>query len=378
MKSVMLSILVLVLVAGCSVNTPQVDLTPVLNQLVEENEIPGINFSMITADGSHYDFTAGYADTASHDPMTADHVMFSGSIGKTYCAAIILQLVDEGELSLTDTLRDYFPDDHWMDRLANINDLTVQMILEHRTGLPRYAMLPAVWDTMATNPDKVWSYRDRLEIVFDMEAEHGPGEAWGYSDTNYLLLGMLIEVVTGNPYYDEVRARLLTPYQLDSTHPALHRDIPNLSNGYSTLPEMFRIPGEVVFDGQYVFNPQMEWTGGGMASTAHDLAAWASVYFDSDLISDELKTQMVTECEHGYLGEDDSYGMGAFIFRTAHGEAYGHTGFMPGFNSAFMYYPDHDLAVAMQINCDYASQKMGMLKYLDRIVSEVVSEQGDE
>jgi len=230
-------------------------------------------------------------------------------------------------------------------------------------------MKPEIWDTIHANPDKIWTYKDRLSVIFNDSPVHEAGKDWSYSDTNYILLGMLIEKLTGNPYYDEVNSRILIPLQLTSTHAAIIRDIEDLPVGYSKLPEMFRMPEIVVVDGKYAFNPQMEWTGGGMASTTPDLARWAKIYYEGQLFSDSLLNKITTPNSNAKMLDDSlAYGMGSFIYKTKFGKALGHTGFVPGFVSIFAYYPDKKIAVALQINCDYAADKLKLIDYLDKIL----------
>ena len=114
------------------------ELQGALDQLVTENSVPGINFSIIYADGSQENYSSGLADTDTQLKLNENHVMFSGSIGKTYAVAVLMQLVEEGKVDLDKTFISYFPDTEWLLELPNIKDITVRMLLEHTSGLPRY------------------------------------------------------------------------------------------------------------------------------------------------------------------------------------------------------------------------------------------------
>jgi D-alanyl-D-alanine carboxypeptidase len=113
----------------------------------------------------------------------------------------------------------------------------------------------------------------------------------------------------------------------------------------------------------------MEWTGGGLASRTSDLARWARMYYCGTLFSEALRQEIVSPNSQG-MGL--SYGMGSFIYRTDFGPAYGHTGFVPGFNSIFAYYPELDVAVAFQTNSDYATRQIGLIDYLDILVAQAI------
>lgn len=340
-----------------------------IDSLVIANDIPGLNFSILLPDGTQENYSSGYSDVQSEIMLDPADVLFSGSIGKTYAVAILMQLVDEGMVSLSDSIADYFPEIDWMNRIPNIDDITIEMLLKHTTGITRWVMKPEVWNVLHDSPDKIWTYEDRFAFVFDDEPAHPAGEGWGYSDTNYLLIGMLIEKLTGKKYYDLLDDRILKPSGLKSTYPSDHRDIYNLAQGYSRLPDDFMIPEKVVVDGNYVFNPQMEWTGGGVASTTSDLAKWAEIYYTGNLFSDSLLLRIVCPPDEAIrLGKKTLYSMGSFIFETDNGIAYGHSGFVPGFNALFAYYPETQIAVALQFNSDYAGAKSRLNSYLDKIV----------
>lgn len=362
---------------GCQSGNPETadttnpQITQTLNELVEENKLPGLNFSVIYASGRQENYSSGQADITGQLPLTPDHVLFSGSIGKTYAVAVLMQLVDEGQVNLKDRFIAWFPGVAWLKELPNIESVTIEMLLEHTSGLPRYVMKEAVWDSLRQNPDKVWSYFERMSFIFGDEAVHDPGKGWSYSDSNYILLGMLIEKITGNNYYDEVKERLLIPCGFKNTYPSVTRDIPGLPAGYSDLPEMFKMPDCVVHSGRYIFNPQMEWTGGGMASTTGDLARWAKYYYAGRLFSDSLGVQITTpNLLADSLDKNLAYGMGSFIYNTSVGKLYGHTGFVPGFVSLFGYFPEKQMAVALQTNCDWGARTIPLTAYVERILAE--------
>ncbi len=345
------------------------NINKILDSLVNANIIPGLNLSVIYENGNQKNYSSGYSNVERKIKLTPEHIMFSGSIGKTYAAALLLQLVDEGKVDLNKKIKDYFPEIDWLEKLPNIDDITVELLLQHRTGLPSYVLKPQVWDTLQANPNKVWTYKDRMAFIFGDKPIHEAAKGWAYSDTNYILIGMLIEKITGKYYYDTLKQRVFKPAGLSYTYATDKREFKNIATGYSKLPPFFKIPNTVVKDDVYCFNNQMEWTGGGIISTTPDLAKWGKKYYEGKLFSDSLLKIVITPNENGkMIGPDMSYGMGSFIFDTKHGKAYGHTGFVPGFVSIFAYYPDYKLTVAMQINCDFASGKMSLVKYLDKIV----------
>ena len=124
-----------------------------LEELRKSNDLPGINFSVIYKDGQSHDFALGFADIEQNIPNTTKARLLLGSIGKTYAAAIVFQLIDEKKLALQDRLIDYFPNKEWLLRLPNIQEITVQMLLEHTSGLPRWVMKDEVWKVVQEPPN---------------------------------------------------------------------------------------------------------------------------------------------------------------------------------------------------------------------------------
>lgn len=364
------------LVAACKTTTTPVnpniqrpEVIQQLNQYLEEFALPGVCFSIILPDGTQETYAAGYSDKEQKIALTTNHLLLSGSIGKTYAVALLLPLVESGVLDLDKAFISYFPETEWLKRLPNIEEITLRMLLQHTSGLPRWAFKPTVWQTLHNQPDKEWTYYDRLSYIFDEPAVHPAGEGWAYSDTNYILLGMLLEKVLEEDYYTALIHTILRPNQFHQTRPSDQRRIHGLATAYSQLPAQFRIPPKVVENGLYAINPQVEWTGGGIASSTADLAKWCKGYYEAAYFPEEFLQQMTRPNANGTAVEEPhSYGMGSFIYSTNYGQAFGHTGFMPGFNSIMAYYPDKKMALALQFNCDYASGQKELISYLDELL----------
>jgi len=176
------------------------------------------------------------------------------------------------------------------------------------------------------------------------------GEGWDYSDTNYIVLGMIVERVTGRRYYDEVKRRLLGPLKLRRTFPSDSRRIPGLAQGYAGADNPFGgTDAMIARDGRFAINPQFEWTGGGIASTAEDLARWARALYEGRAFDRALMPQ-VLDGVAAKLGPGVKYGLGVIIRETEAGPAYGHSGFFPGYLTEMAYFPDLRAAVAVQVN----------------------------
>ncbi len=328
-----------------------------LDELTSGGRIPGVTFAARFRDGRTIALASGSADLERRRPMTPSGRMLSGSIGKTCVATIVLQLEAEKRLGVDDRLGKYFSGEPWFASLPNGSGLTLRMLLNHTGGLPEYVDAKKLWADVRRWPDKAWTPLERLGYIFGQPPLHPPGRGWSYADTHYILLGMVIERVTGSSYERELRRRILLPFGLTATVPADHRHLAGLIPGYSQLDEPFRIRGKVVgADGRYRFNPQLEWTGGGLLTCSRDLARWAQLLYGGQVLPPAALARML---ERVKTSEAWDYGLGAIVWESGTLTTVGHSGFAPGYNSIMEYLPGYGLAVALQFNCDYVSRKAG-------------------
>ncbi|MBU8892832.1 MAG: beta-lactamase family protein [Bacteroidales bacterium] len=371
MRKIIVTVLFATILLSCNTRQYEVEteFKKQLNTIIDEVDIPGINLAILMPNDEIIAVSAGYSDKENQILMKPEDKMFSGSTGKTFCAAIILQLVDEGKLDVDDSISKYFGKEEWFNKLPNANDVTNRMLLNHTSGIPRYVFDDTIWKTMQNDPEKVWSGVERLEFIFDAEPTHPAGKGWGYSDTNYIILGMLIEQTTGNEYYAELTKRILQPMNLTNTLPANKREIPGLITGYSVHSKDLFVPEKVLLEnGKFVFNPQMEFTGGGIACTTSDLAKWGKIYYNGELFSEESYKMMRTPCDQKTSLDDNAgYGFATFVWNENDQISYGHTGFFPGYVTIVEYIPALDISIAMQWNTDKKNPEKSLHQYLNDV-----------
>ena len=319
---------------------------------------PGAVLGGVLPDGRTFAVASGFADSWHKIPMRTDHRMFSGSTGKTFVAATALLLVEEGKLDLDAKVSKYLGDRPWFGRLPNHEALTIRLLMSHRSGIPRYVMKEALWRDLMKHPDRDRPPESLIAMILDEPAVHPPGEGWAYSDTNYLILGLVLEQVAGEAYNDMVQERLLKPLGLTATTPSSGRDIENLACGVTSkdVPPFF-LPGEVMKDGRYIFRPDWEWTGGGLVTNALDLARWAAALYGGKVLKKESLKKMLTLVETGPR-TGFRYGLGVMAYETDLGRIYGHGGIFPGFATQMEYLPRLGAALALQINADSTSGKL--------------------
>ncbi len=343
-----------------------------LNELHAESGAPGINVGVVFAGGEAIGLAAGLADTLLDLPMEPTSRLMQGSVGKTYVAAVAMQLVHEGLLDLEALVSDYLGDKPWFSRLPNHADVTIRHLMTHTSGIIRYEFDDRFIGDLVASPNKAWLPEELLAYLFDTEAPFAPGEGWEYSDTNYIILGMIIELLTGNTYYDEMQRRLLEPLDLRNTVPTNARRIPGLVQGYAGVENLFRVPEAVIVNGEFAINPQFEWTGGGIASTTEDLARWAKALYEGHAF-DESMLPVMLDGVPARLGPNSQYGLGVIIRPTPLGTMWGHSGFFPGYLTEMAYFPDHGIAVAVQVNSsDFQNMQMSVGRMLMELAVVVV------
>jgi D-alanyl-D-alanine carboxypeptidase len=346
-----------------------------LNELHAQGKFPGATLGVVLADGTSMGLAVGLADVEAKTPMTPRDLMLQGSVGKTYVAAVALQLVQEKKLGLDDPIEKYLGAEKWFARLPNARDITVRMLMNHTSGLVRYEFKEQFTKDLTANPDRVWKPQELVSYILDTAAPFAAGKGWDYSDTNYIVLGMIIERITGRAYYEELSRRILVPLKLTATVPSDRRAIPRLSQGYAGKDNPFGGTDAMITSGRMVINPQFEWTGGGIASTAEDLARWAKLLYEGRAFEPALLGKML-EGVPARLGPEAKYGLGVIIRPTPLGVSYGHSGFFPGYLTEMMYFPEAKVAVAVQVN---TSVPRATGKPLSRFVTElaelVVNEQ---
>lgn len=251
---------------------------------------PGATAAFVLSDGRAAGFATGLSDVEQRTPMTAETRALSGSVGKTFVAAIVLSLVQEGKLSLDGKVSTWLGDAPWFSQLPNANDITLRHLLTHSSGLADHvhsaAYAQAIAQQLARGTDPEWHSMPEEMIAFVLHQVHQEpsfpaGKGFAYTDTGYLLIGLIIEQVTGGTYYDELQQRILDPLKLTRTTPSNRRELPGLTPGYLAEDNLFGLPRKTTnAEAHLMFSPAGEWTGGGLVTNSLDLARWAKMLYE--------------------------------------------------------------------------------------------------
>lgn len=329
---------------------------------------PGVSVGLVTNDGTVYAATAGLSNRTAGTPLTPDDLLLAGSTGKTLFAALALQLIEAKRLDLDAKVSTYLGDRPWFHRLPNAPDITIRHLMTHTSGLVRYEMNPAFTADLRAQPDRVWKPEDQLAYLFDTTATFTAGEGWEYSDTNYIVLAMVLEHVAGGKAYDEITTRFLKPLALTRVVPQTSRRIPGLVQGYAGAKDPLGLPDEVIKDDAFVINPQFEWGGGGFATSPRDLARWGHALYRGTALSASGKALMLDAAVPARLGPEVRYGLGVIVRpSTPVGPVVGHSGFFPGYLTELIHARDSGTTVAVQVNTSAGVR--GLLRFAYDVVA---------
>lgn len=328
-----------------------------LDALRAEHGFPGATAAYVLPDGSAGVAATGFADLEGQTAMTVRSRMLAASIGKTFVGATMLALAREGRLDLDSPLSLHLSGRPWFGRLPNHASITLRQLLNHTSGLSDHVHAPA----FAVEAKRTWRDHDNpfppeklIAYVLDQPALFEAGHGWMYSDTGYILLGLVIEAVTGRRYEDEVQARFLAPLALTLTTPADRRDLSGLVAGYTSENNPYGLPAKTTTQpGLLAWHPGMEWTGGGLASNALDLACWGAALFGGRAMPGAYLEQLLQAVPVGTDAPGVFYGSGVAIDRNGpHGDMLGHGGWIPGYVSSLRHAARHGVTVAFQVNTD--------------------------
>ncbi|MDQ3692236.1 MAG: beta-lactamase family protein [Chloroflexota bacterium] len=279
---------------------------------------------------------AGVSDLETAAPMALDDHVRIASITKTFTATVVLQLVEEGLLSLDDHLEQF------ITGIPNEEEITLRQLLNMTAGIYNYVYDPLISVDYVEDPLLPFTPEQAVEIVrAHGEADFAPGEQTVYSDTNYILLGVIIEQVTGRSVADEITERVIVPLGLTRTSFATTPEMPEpYIHGYTAVD-----PGDPLRDVTRS-NPDIPWTAGAIISTLADLRTWAEALADGTLLSPEMQAERLDFQtlipEPVYVG----YGLGVASVNSL----IGHNGGILGYSSWMVHEPESGATIVTVTN----------------------------
>ena len=301
--------------------------------IYERYKVKGLAAGVVFNDGSVWDIASG---SHGSDGLLSDEMLFEiGSNTKTYTAAIILQMASEGKLTLNDTIGKFLDTTKYVDMGA-----TIKQLLNHTSGIYSYTNHPDFGPAVLGDDLNKVVMPDEILTKYMGAQEFAAGTDWSYSNTNYLLLGLIIEKVDGISYHESLRKRIFEPFGLE--------------HSYLDIFESYDEPRSGVWlpSGAYNSDPlrgfmSSAWAAGGIVSTTADLANWAKMLYTNRVLNEAWTDSMKTMTKID--GKSVGYGLGMFYRKFKGHELFGHGGTTLQ-HSTMEYSPDGDFALVMVIN----------------------------
>ena len=288
----------------------------------------------------------GLADLEAKKPIGPGTVFRLGSITKQFSAAVVMQLADEGKLSLDDKVSKFVPGYPEPGGSA-----TVRQLLNHTVGIQSYTGIPG-W-MGSDKPARAYTTDEMIAEFRDLPAPSKPGEKWDYNNSGYVLVGAVIEKVTGKPWHQAVAERIAKPLGLRTIRYGVGEEtIPNMAKGYTD--------GEKGPEPARKLHMSVPHAAGALVGSVEDLAKWARALHHGKAVSPEAYKAMTSPTALPE-GKSHPYGFGLGLDEVRGRRSVGHGGGIFGFSTESIYIPEEDLFVAVFANSDDPTTAPGLV-----------------
>jgi CubicO group peptidase (beta-lactamase class C family) len=298
---------------------------------------PGASVIVVKKGQVIYKKGFGIADMELNVPVNADMNFRIGSITKQFTAVCILQLAEQGKLSLQDDIKKYIPD------YTIKEPITIEHLLTHTSGIKSYTNVDSFWKSMRTD----MTPRAIIALTEKDTLEFKPGAKWNYNNTGYVMLGYIIEKVSGKTYEEYVQQNIFKPLGMSNSYYGSDtRIIKNRAKGYKSNDKDF-------LNSDYI-SMTLPHAAGSLLSTVEDLWRWNKALYSYKLIKKEWVDKAITPYTLSD-GKPTTYGYGLGVSKVQGSKSIEHGGGIPGFLTMGMYLPAEDIFVAVFSNCDCKS-----------------------
>ncbi len=339
--------------SGIASNNLQHPLANTMDGLAQDfitKGVPGMMISLRNSEGQ-YTVSKGKSDLASDVDLKPCNSTRVGSTVKTFTAVTILKLWEEGLLGLDDPISTYLPSAVF-EEIANAEKSTIRQLLNHSSGIHNYIQDAKFQTASLNNLVKAWQPEELLEYSRGQNAYFPIGTDVRYSNTNYILLGMIIEAVTGIPFYKVFEEKLFRPLDLSYTSFAATDPVPHgIIRGYVDLYSNLNLINATYYSGWDYYSAD-----GGLISNTSDLSLFMEKLFQGEVLSEASLSEMMdwmAPNDKDNDGFETFYGLGIFQIITDHGPAYLHSGDAIGYFASMVYFPNQDIAISWACNANY-------------------------
>ncbi|MCX8043212.1 MAG: beta-lactamase family protein [Desulfobacterota bacterium] len=336
--------------------------TSILEAARSEFHIPGLAAAIITADNKTWEGVSGYADLKQQDPVDAATLFSIGSITKTFVATLTLKLIEYGLLTLDDTVGTWLPDLPYPANHTVNPSITIRQLLNHTSGIASYTERLIPWLVLAVDAEHQWTHDEVVRLMGP--PKFNPGESWSYSNSNYYLLGMILEKASGKAIVQLLHEELFNLLGLETTFLDAAEPVPfPIAKGYQyVFGRTLLDPLSVHRTGTYSY----AWTAGALVSRPADVARFLHELFAGHVIaSNSLDTMLDTVPTKM---EQTEYGLGIMKYESSsYGTIWMHGGMINGYTAAVWHVPAAQSTIAVTANLSGCNVDAVIERLLDAI-----------
>jgi len=337
---------------------PNKQLQALLDDVVKTQHIPGVTMYISTPQG-RWRGASGVTSRETNQRLQPDDDFSIASTSKTFVAVVVLQLVQEGKIQLDQAIASYLPQ-FISDRIKYSHQITVRQLLNHTSDVAEYLSTPAFLDA-SQNRDRSnpWTAEEAIQYMFDEPPKASPGTKFSYTDTNYILLELIVKQVTQGTLEQVIRDRILDPLSLKHTYTELREPaLGNLVTGYGPNSKTGKMQSFAeINDGNGLGD-------GSLVSNGEDLSKFIQELVSGNkLLPEKIKREMFP---FNHINQS-AYGLGIECWLTPFGKAYGHSGSAYGMVSIMLDLPDKHTSVVVLANQQGVDPKDIAIKALAKI-----------
>jgi D-alanyl-D-alanine carboxypeptidase len=340
---------------------------------ISHSGVAGITMSVYRPNAGMWMGASGKADLHNDINMKSCTISRVGSTVKMFTATTVLLLAEEGKLNLDDKISDYLQGDV-INKIENAETVTIRQLLQHSGGIYNYIQNLNFQTASINDLIREWKPNDLLQYAYNRKAYFKPGADVRYSNTGYIMLGMLIEKLEGKAFYEVFREKLFLPLNLSATMFAATNHVPDgIARGYIDLYSNLQLIESTYFSGWDYYTAD-----GGLISNPYDMSIFFQALMNGQIINANSLSQMLTwqspkDLDAGFF--PISYGLGIFKIETPYGLAYMHSGDAIGYYANMLYFPDDGTTIVYAVNSNYGKidQYVSTKEAMQKIISEVMN-----
>lgn len=341
-----------------------------LNEMTSSGVV-GVTMSVYNTNSGLWLGASGKADLHNNINIKPCNITRMGSVVKIFTATVILKLQEEGKLNIDDKISDYLQGNN-IDKIKNAETATIRQLLQHSSGIYNYIQNLQFQTASLNSLLKEWSADDLLKYAYNKDPYFSPGEDVRYSNTNYVLLGLLIERIEGKPLYQVFDEKIIHLLGLTNTMFAGKNHVPNgIVRGYIDLYSNLQVLESTYYSGWDYYTAD-----GGLISNANDMNYFFRALMNGQIINVNSLNQM--RAWRSPINQDNSffeikYGLGIFRIVTPKGVAYMHSGDAIGYYANMFYFPYDETTVVYAVNSNYGKidQFVSTKEAMEKIISVI-------